>query len=155
MKYTKYPVIIEAFQAGHDTLPEWFEEKIQKGEIVLKQQGGIFCEIKGWFKDTVVKDGEYIIQAPHHLVTMAKDYFESHYLLGDLTETYTLGFELDQAIKNFAGRFATPTTTYNSLHEDLRDLRRMVKEEDIEEFRAQLFIIAVTALKARDDLDES
>lgn len=155
MKYTKYPVIIEAFQAGHDPLPEWFEEKIDSGEIILKGEGDTFCDIRGWFKDTAVKRGEYIIKGPHHLVTMSKEYFESHYLMGDLTDTYTLGFELDQALKNFAGRFATPTTTYNSLHEDLRDLRRMVKDDEIQPFREQLLIIAVTALKARGDLDES
>lgn len=49
--------------------------------------------------------------------------------------------------------FGNMIHVYNSLHEDLRELRRIVTSNDKEAISAYLLDIATTAMKAREELD--
>lgn len=60
MKYRKKPVIIDAFQYGVDSNPDWFIYKISIGEIIPYAEEG--CSIKtlegvmkGYHGDMIIK----------------------------------------------------------------------------------------------------
>lgn len=153
MKFTRYPVIIEAFKAGIDPIPDWFMDRVSSNEVMLKQgnKDGPWCVMMRWNGQEIeIKKGDYITNSLFPFVTYTPEHFEASYLLGDLAEVYSLGFELSNAIDQSALSFETKEEVYNSLYEDLRDLRReLVANNDLSELLLQ---IAVTALKARKDL---
>lgn len=154
MKFTKYPIIIEAFRAMQDPIPDWFMDRVTANEVILFNEKDRFAEMVTW-NDTrhKIKPGHYIINSMFPFVTWPPNEFESMYLMGDLANVYTLGFKLNDRIENLYGHFTNSSEAYNSLHEDLRDLRTAVSNNAQSEIVGDLLLqIATTALKAFKDL---
>lgn len=69
MKYRKLPLEIEAFKFYVDSMPDWFYEKVEKNDIILRncnhKKYGIdvaYCEIKTLEGTMVAFGGDYIIK---------------------------------------------------------------------------------------------
>ena len=153
MKFTRKPIVIEAFQAGVDDIPDWFMDKVTSKEVILLNEEEFWCHMMRWTGSLVgIKKGDYIINGIFPFATMEPVLFKSAYKLGDITEEHSdLMLEIEQAIGEWNLEFNNKEEVYNSLHEDLRDLRRAVKA-DRSGIPELLFQIGVTALKARKDL---
>ncbi len=70
-KYRKKPIVIEAFQYGIDSKPDWFMDKVLSNDIILRNEKArtihswpklTYCEIKtlegimrGNYKDYIIK----------------------------------------------------------------------------------------------------
>lgn len=141
MKYTRKTIQVEAFLAGIDETPEWFKSNPQ---IKLLDDKIIFARLTMWNGREInfLRD-HYIIKTlggPHQ---WDKEHFEKTFEAGDI-----YGIDLDELATSMC--FGNPVEVYNSLHEDLRDLRKAVKSN--EEIDSILLQIAITALQARKDL---
>lgn len=155
MKFTRIPLIIEAFKAGYDPIPDWFMDRVTANQIILIKDEKYFAKIIGW-NDTEhkIEKGYYVVNSIWPFVVWQPEQFESAFLMGDLTDVYTLGFALDQSLKDL-NDFTTIEETYNSLHEDLRDFRRDITEGASDTILSEMLLqLAATALKARKDLYE-
>ncbi|MFX0547919.1 hypothetical protein ACOAKC_01160 [Hathewaya histolytica] len=65
-KYRKKPVVIEAFQFGVDSMPDWFLDNITCNNIKLYNMGKIYpqegyCKIETLEGTMIAKCGDYII----------------------------------------------------------------------------------------------
>ena len=84
MKYRKKPVVIEAFQwtnkgnfVDWKSLPEWFTEAYEKGDILLLTDGVEIKTLEGQLKANV---GDWIIQGIKGEIYPCKpDIFEATY----------------------------------------------------------------------------
>lgn len=157
MKFTRRPIIIEAFQAGIDDIPEWFMDRVTSGEAILKSDPEEpWCIMMRWNgAECSVKRGDYIANSLFPFTTYEPEHFHNTFILGDnASEHSELMLEVEQAITEWNLNFSTKEEVYNSLHEDLRDLRRSVMANNANEITELLFQLAVTALKARKDLND-
>jgi hypothetical protein len=155
MKFSRRPIIIEAFRAGIDDIPDWFMDRVSSNDIILKNDpNGHWCSIKKWNdQEAKINHGDYIANSIFPFVVIPAKHFEAMYVKGDVTNTQQLVLEVGNALDEAGLQFTTPTETYNSLHEDLRDLRRAISAGDDKEAISELLMqLAVTALQGRKDL---
>lgn len=141
MKYTRKTIQVEAFLAGVDETPEWFKNNPR---VALIKDKVLFAKLTMWNGREIdyLRD-HYIIKTiggPHQ---WDKDQFEKTFEPGDI-----YGVDLDDLSSTIC--FGNAIECYNSLHEDLRDLRKAVKNN--EEIASILLQIAITALQAKKDL---
>jgi len=77
MKYRKKPVIIEAFQWGHDGVPDWWVKVSQDFKLLINSGSVIIPTLEG---DHEAKVGDYIIQGVKGEIYPCKpDIFELTY----------------------------------------------------------------------------
>jgi hypothetical protein len=83
MKYVKKPLIVEAFQFGHDEMPSWFRDVVSQGRVTLEgipEHRGSWCRIKTLEGEMVGFNGEWIIQGIKGEIYPCKaDIFEATY----------------------------------------------------------------------------
>lgn len=91
MKYSKKPVVIEAFRLGIDDMPEWFKLQVELGSVNIhtiplddsrsKDCGKTFCEIHTLEGVMLAQEGkDYIIKGVDGELYPCKiDIFEKTY----------------------------------------------------------------------------
>lgn len=77
MTYRKKPVEIEAFQFGKDEFPIWFHDKVQRGDISIKDNCAYIKTLEGTMK---ADKGDFIIKGIKGEIYPCKaDIFEQTY----------------------------------------------------------------------------
>lgn len=131
MKYTKkqFNPIVDAFKAGIDEIPDWFEEHLEKGQarMVLATNEQIFCELNSSLNNWLaVREGDYITNYHNQVGVWPSDAFEELHVKGDHKRSIEKLFELSRIADEVNLQFNNIEEVYNSLHEDLRDLRQAI-----------------------------
>lgn len=103
MKYRKKPVVIEAFRFQIDeTMPDWFNEKRIKNEIVTYEDGT--CEIKTLEGLMKSDKGDFIIQGVNGEVYPCKpDIFEKTYEKVELVHGQKVKYKGEEAFVDAIG----------------------------------------------------
>lgn len=76
-KFRKKPVVIEAFRFRYDTVPDWFEDALDRKDVLICDHGADIHTLEGWH---FAKPGDYIIRGVKgELYPCKADIFEMTY----------------------------------------------------------------------------